>query len=118
MNGLSNGIWPKLGFHTTVSYSKEPFKYPIRDLPKHPIGFAAARNIKLFGTSLVLTYSSEYLNIMHNLTMLNGATYDYPKYIPHITIIEDCKSIPLIKEVLIPIILSEIFYIEWKENHG
>jgi len=117
LNGLSNGVWPKLGFYTTISYSREPFEFTVKELQKRPIGFAGAiDNVQLFSTSLVLVYKSPLLDLMHDLTISSGATYDYPKYIPHITIIEDCKSIPPIKEMSIPIVLSEIFYMEWEES--
>ncbi len=117
LSGLSNRKWPKLDFHTTIVYSRKPFTYRIRPLIKEPVGIVG-ENVELLGKSLVLTYKnyleSTYIYDMYETCVENGAQSDYQIYKPHITIIEDCLEMPNIeKKMHIPIILSEIFYLEW-----
>lgn len=48
--------------------------------------------------ALVLVLDSDYLHFRHNVGMALGATYDFPSYIPHITLSYDIKSLSFEKE--------------------
>ncbi len=121
LNGLSEKKMPSLDFHTTIVYSRTPFTFDIRTLTQDPIGIVGD-HLELLGSSLVLPYNTtttdhpdaSYLYDMYNITIHNGATSDHLTYLPHITIAEDCDSVPKVHRYLnIPVTLSEIFYREY-----
>jgi hypothetical protein len=110
---------PRLGFHTTITYSREPFVGIVGTLPKCNIaevyGYTFFENQK----SLVLLLASSWMTHKHLEVKALGATHDYPKYLPHITIAENVTSSDfprLISYHDIPIIVNEIFYLEWNEK--
>ena len=113
-NSLENYPLPSLGFHTTIAYSKTPFTYQLQPIPPSSTYFT--KEVKLFGTSLVLIYDCPWLQHIHNLTTTNGATWDYPDYTPHITIAENAHNFPHPLNKKIPIKITEIFYKEYSDD--
>ncbi len=115
LNHLIDYKMPKLGFHTTIIHSKTTFKYTISSyLPKNHIG-TVGKVIELYGSSVVLPFQPPLLEMMYSIVKSSGATSDYDIYKPHVTIAENCTSMPTINRKWdIPIIVSEIFYKEWE----
>lgn len=79
-------------YHATVVYSKTPVdcsKIPIvSDNVRIPSG-GAGRELRFFGNTLVLALGkeeSEQIIKIHNMFKDFGASWDYPEYIPHITL--------------------------------
>lgn len=116
LSGLSQRPMPKLDFHTTIVYSRTPFIFTVGKMPHNPIG--VCNNVaELYGTSIVLPYTSPFLAAIYSIVVSNGATSDYKIYKPHITIAEDCneEQLSLVNEKQnIPIVVNEIFYKEYR----
>lgn len=107
---------PKHGFHTTIVYSKTPFIFTVGKMPHNLIGICNSAP-KLYGTSIVLPYTSPFLASIYSIVVSNGATSDYKIYSPHITIAEDCNNeqLSLVNEKPnIPVVVTEIFYKEYR----
>lgn len=73
--------------HSTICYSRKYIKFPV-DTDNELI--SVSQSLRIFETSggpaLVLELDSEHLCKRHELAKLLGATYDFPDYIPHITL--------------------------------
>jgi hypothetical protein len=116
-NNLAASARPKLGYHTTIIYSRTPFKYTIQDLlPSDHMESPWERNdVQLFGTSLVLKLrGAAWLLQQYEKCVLNGATSDYAFYQPHITIAEEISEIPTRMSIRpVQVNITELFYREW-----
>ena len=74
--------------HCTIAYSQnefyhKPCKTFITIKPEDFIG------IEKFDGAIVLTFKSDELHKRHKKCLEEGASYDYPSYIPHIAITYD-----------------------------
>jgi hypothetical protein len=116
-NNLAASVRPKLGYHTTIIYSRMPFKYTIQDpLSSDIMESSCERNdVQLFGTSLVLKLrGATWLREQYKNCLLNGATSDYGIYQPHITIAEEISEIPTRMNIRpVQVNITELFYREW-----
>lgn len=82
-------IVPRDKLHSTICYSRVDVPYFPDETPK-VIG--KSKGLLIFNNdkrALVLTIDSPYLVSKHELTKELGATYDYPDYIPHVTLSYD-----------------------------
>lgn len=86
---------PENELHLTVAYSKKSVAFESLELdhfmlliPKHN------RKLKLFGNSLVLSVSSNYLNNRWKYYLDNGCSWDFPEYQPHISLSYNYKNLP------------------------
>lgn len=78
------GLYTKDQLHLTVAYSRENISHTLdtESLTVEPIGLTT------FGNSLVLlVYNNQLFERFFDI-ILEGATYDFPDYVPHITIAE------------------------------
>lgn len=92
-------------FHTTVIYSREPVKfYKPHNFRSCPITVDRKTFAwDMFGdtkNTLVLKFESYFLNWRHYAARALGATYDFPEYIPHVSLSYgaegfDPKNLPL-----------------------
>lgn len=85
--GVPNPVLPD-DFHTTIVYSKVHIDWePItHDTTAHAVGY------RVFGDEkriLVLELECESLTYRFDEAMESGATYDFPEYIPHVTLSYD-----------------------------
>ena len=84
--------------HCTVIYSRKPISDFTAKGTLDPAIKAIPKSLKIFQTqegknALVLELDCEELHYRHQSIMKEyGATYDYPEYIPHITLSYDCKD--------------------------
>ena len=95
--GIPNPIDPAK-FHTTIIYSRAEIdkKYQISiseaEMKKLDWVFSPTE-LAMFGEGdqriLVLKLLAPQLNEMHETLLLNGATFDYPEYNPHVTLSYD-----------------------------
>lgn len=89
--GLSNPEKP-MEYHTTVIYSKKPCPQITNANIELPIWgegkkFEIFENAKDGAKCVVLLIDSPQLQTLHkNLMETYGCTYDFPEYIPHITL--------------------------------
>ena len=115
-NDLHSFRIPNLNYHTTIMHSTTPFRLLFPGLPSNPIG--KAKEVKLFGQALVVTYESDFCQGLHKMSILDGGTWSQKSFIPHITFAEDIIAINLqdIKFTPFPICIQEIFYREWPER--
>lgn len=106
---LPNAV-PRDKLHTTILYSRVyvPFKPESGE-----VVLGNKCHLKIFETqsgtrALVLAYESDYLQFRHDVGMALGATYDFPDYIPHITLSYDvgARKFNLDKEFELEIVRS------------
>ena len=90
--GLSKDF--KDDFHCTIVYSKAPI-----DFSKHEKIMDRLVKIKNFGhfdtpdgKNLHVELECQVCEKEHALALKAGASYDYDKYVPHITLCYDCKD--------------------------
>ena len=73
--------------HSTICYSRKYINYPLQS---EEILVSNEQTLRIFdtdkGPALVLELDSLHLSARHELSKLLGATYDFPDYIPHITL--------------------------------
>jgi len=113
--------------HTTVVYSRKSIPWKIIPIPNNTIctikGFDIFKSITtgIETNCLILLLKCSYLQKRHELAMNLGATYDYDKYIPHITLSYDCGifDINKLKIPKFPIIIesehSKKLDLNWSE---
>lgn len=109
--GLADAPEPKLGYHTTIAYSRKPFRYhidPLLELPR-----ILSNSLAFFGSSLVLVYDCPWLQAQHEIARDYGAIWDHDGYHPHITIAEEQTEVPVGTPFSIEIKIREIFYREY-----
>lgn len=87
----SNGIEPRDDYHVTVLYSRKVVHVDKQLNVEH---FASPMRFDRFGNSLVLLLEAPTLSLRHEALMSRGATYDFPVYKPHITLVGEAKEIP------------------------
>ncbi|QFR56099.1 hypothetical protein CPT_Muldoon_148 [Serratia phage Muldoon] len=98
---------PRDKIHSTVVFSRVSVPYVAASG-----SFEVATNGELevwdtkSGRTLVLVLNSEYLDFRHNYAKALGATYDFPKYIPHITLSYDVGAASFKGKVEINIVLA------------
>jgi hypothetical protein len=116
-SNLAASARPKLGYHTTIIYSRTPFEYTIQDLllSDYMESPWERNDVQLFGTSLVLKLrGAAWLREQYKKCLLNGATSDYAFYQPHITIAEEISEIPTRMSIRpVQVNITELFYREW-----
>lgn len=77
---------PAEKLHSTVVYSRVQIAY----VPVYNTHILATKaKLHKFGDALVLLFDSPYLQERHLYGELLGATYDFPEYLPHITLSYD-----------------------------
>lgn len=117
---------PTKDMHSTVIYSRVPVDFPICD----EVNQVVDRQVQfhVFNTrdgarALVLKIKSDYLTKRHELGTELGATYDFPDYIPHITLSYDVgdkqfstKSFKLEKDLIIKSEYAEELNLNWKQS--
>lgn len=87
-------IIPKEKLHTTVVYSTKSInKWPgNKNIKPIEIDNSTYEIIKL-GEILVIKYSNKKIENFWKYTQKLGATWDFPDYLPHVTVIYDAKDI-------------------------
>lgn len=117
---------PENDLHSTVVFSRNEIDFPIKTGIYEPIDPVVKFHV--FKTqsgkrALVLKIDSEYLKQRHELANQLGATYDFPDYIPHITLSYDIgeknysmKPFNLEKSLVICDEYSEELDLEWKSK--
>ena len=88
---------PRDKMHSTILYSRVYVPFKPED---GEILLSDMCRFKIFETqsgsrALVLAYDSEYMQFRHDVGMALGATYDFPEYIPHITLSYDIGSLKI-----------------------
>jgi hypothetical protein len=91
-------------FHTTTTYSTKPVPYIAAGVIDVIIPYTTFK-YELFGPNhdtLVLTFKSQKLQELHGKARTLGASWDYPSYIPHVTLGKvippfDVSTLPLPK---------------------
>lgn len=83
--GLLNPV-PREKLHCTICYSRVGIPY--KPLNNYYAGISGELEIwdTKYGRTLVLKLNSDQLKERHDYSMILGATYDFPEYIPHITL--------------------------------
>ena len=83
---------PKVDMHCTIAFSRKFINYK----PEYDIGYVATHaETKIFTTqkgkrALVLALeNADKLKFRHDYANAIGATYDFPDYIPHVTVSYD-----------------------------
>ena len=73
--------------HSTICYSRTYVNYPVQS---EELLVSTSQSLRIFetarGPALVLELDSQHLTTRHELSKILGATYDFPDYIPHITL--------------------------------
>lgn len=117
---------PIKDMHATVIYSRVPVDFPIRNEVNEKIDRQVQFHV--FNTrdgkrALVLKLKSDYLTQRHDLGTELGATYDFPDYIPHVTLSYDVgdkqfstKPFKLEKELVIAKEYKEDLNLNWKQS--
>jgi hypothetical protein len=99
--GISNRMNDPKTFHCTTVYSRTPFSFDCLD--KCPIT-ARFMHYKILGdtnaSTLVVHLASPFLHKVFGIRRANGMAYDYPHYIPHISLgkgfdVEEALALPL-----------------------
>jgi len=74
--------------HITVAYSKEPVEIADLELDLEEVILEEdlERTMELFGEANVMLVSDDYLANRHSYYRLQGCSYDFPSYSPHITL--------------------------------
>lgn len=117
---------PASKMHTTVLYSRTPVDFPVKTDVNETVG----RDVQfhVFNTrdgkrALVLKIKSDYLTSRHELGNELGASYDFPDYIPHITLSYDVgdkmfstKPFKLEKELVIDTEYYEDLDLNWQDK--
>lgn len=117
---------PIKDMHATVVYSRVPVEFPINN----DLNEKVSREVQfhVFNTrdgkrALVLKIKSDYLTQRHELGTELGATYDFPDYIPHITLSYDVgdknfssKPFKLEKDLVIEREYYEDLNLNWKQS--
>lgn len=117
---------PSKDMHTTVVYSRTPVEFPV----EKNIDVSVGRDVQfhVFNTrdgkrALVLKIKSDYLTSRHELGNELGASYDFPDYIPHITLSYDVgekqfstKPFKLEKDLKIKEEYYEELNLNWKQS--
>jgi hypothetical protein len=81
--------------HSTLIYSTKTINWePLKYEPPIGIDPVTYKFMKFgeFNEILVLSFSNEFIINRHNLARQMGATWDYPEFIPHITLTYNCNS--------------------------
>lgn len=94
-----NNIVPDHDFHCTIVYSKVPCPAVTTIIPHFPIT-TTSNEFDIFGQEkrcLVLRLESEDIHNLFKQAMMLGASYDYPKYEPHVTLSYDFQGTELPK---------------------
>jgi len=106
-NGLQDKMVPPEEFHLTTVYSREPFPYRPAKKENFQVKFKEFKILGDKGGTLVLVVDSQYLHNLFDHRRSLGASWDFPSYIPHITVAKnvdeadlDALSIPNIKFIL------------------
>ena len=119
--------------HTTLIYSRKCINNFSPKGKLDPPIIAKPKSFKIFHTkeeknALVLELDCQELHDRHNFIMDKyGATYDYPEYIPHITLSYDCgdfdaasvdfsKYVDTLKEIEIVDEYYEDLKLDWKSS--
>lgn len=117
---------PTSDMHATVIYSRVPVEFPLNT----DINEKVSREVRfhVFNTrdgkrALVLKIKSDYLTQRHELGTELGASYDFPDYIPHITLSYDVgdknfstKPFKLEKDLVIASEYYEELNLNWKQS--
>lgn len=93
---LNQGIYPSKPeeLHVTIAYSRVEFNF----VPAIKLLTIAPSNLKfglLNGCLVLFILNSIELAVEHQRTLEAGATYDYPTYEPHSTILYDADDIDI-----------------------
>ena len=83
---------PRHGFHATTVYSRIPISYVPVNLPSMAFNCFADGLLLLqskLGLCLCLSVNCDALWRSHNSALRLGATWDFPEYLPHITLAYD-----------------------------
>lgn len=84
--GIPNPV-TRDNLHITTVYSRKPFEYkPQGRLYSSEPARCASYDKFDNGQALVMKLTSQFLHDRFNAAMEAGATYDYPVYIPHLTL--------------------------------
>lgn len=87
---------PADDLHVTICYSKEPVHPEKADADLKPVSaMIGKRQVKKMGDAVCLTVPSTALQMGHKRYMKAGASFDYDKYQPHITITYDAGNLDL-----------------------
>lgn len=117
---------PVSDMHSTVIYSRVPVDFPINNAVNEKVSREVQFHV--FNTrdgkrALVLKIKSDYLTKRHELGTELGATYDFPDYIPHITLSYDVgdknfstKPFKLEKDLVISKEYYEELNLNWKQS--
>ena len=87
---LPNAV-PRDKLHSTILYSRVYVPF----IPEEGEKFLGSLcHLKVFETqfgtnALVLAFESDYMQFRHDIGTALGATWDYPEYVPHITLSYD-----------------------------
>ena len=82
-------LCPAKDLHVTVAYSTALLNWSTIPLVKHDviIESSLARSVQYLGDCLVLMLESKYLQQRWDVIREAGASWDYPNYQPHVSII-------------------------------
>jgi 2'-5' RNA ligase len=78
-------------YHVTIAYSRKPVPQIAKIEPNLPIKVKPI-GWEVFGDLLVLKVSDKDLSKIFDKTREMGATFDYPEFIPHISVAKDYKG--------------------------
>lgn len=111
---------PREKIHSTILYSRVKVPYVAAS---GSFEVAETGELDIFVTqegerALVLKLDSDYLRTRHRYGMALGATYDYPEYIPHITLSYNVGALKFSGKHDVKIVLShekaEPLQLDWK----
>lgn len=115
---------PVKDMHTTVAFSRNKIDFPIEKKISQFVSREVSFHVFKTGSgkrALVLKIKSDYLKSRHELANELGATYDFPDYIPHITLSYDIeernftkKSFKLESDLEIVSEYGEVLDLNWK----
>ena len=117
-------VLDKEDLHCTLAYSKKEFKHVLNDSDILVNSSSIHNKLEPLGDegAIVMKFDSEEMNKRFNQCIKEGALYDYPQYIPHISISYNGKDIDLDK-IKVPdfdIILcdetTEELDLDWKDK--
>jgi len=92
-NKLKIQSTPLTEFHVTIMYSRKPFNYPEHQELYSEVQTKGFYIFEGEHRALVLLLDSKYLEKLHKDIMQQyNATYDFDKYIPHVTLCYDYKG--------------------------
>lgn len=95
----SQGFTSTLGeddMHVTIAYSKEKFDWEPFEPQNNKLTIKhGERKIEQFGDATVLTFTSKTLSARWKEFRKAGASWDFPHYIPHITISYETSELDL-----------------------